>query len=488
MSPITIIAISELETNKLLSLDEGHFADLKSVDIGPAKCTNTLAALSNAEGGEIFIGIDEDQQTGSRRWRGFANPEAANGHVQIFEQLFPLGRDFSYDFLKSPVDAGLVLKVEVKKTRDIKRASNGKVYVRRGAMNLPVVSEEDLARLSHNKGITSFEIEPINADPEIVTNSETIIEFMLEVIPNAEPEDWLRKQQLLIEGKPTVAGTVLFADEPQALLPKRCGIKVYRYKTKNEDGSRETLDFTPLSVEGCAYEQIRNAVARTIDIIESIQVSTSEGLESVRYPPTALHEIITNAVLHRDYSVADDVHVKIFDNRVEVISPGTLPGHVTPRNILEERFARNGVVVRLINKFPDPPNKDVGEGLNTAFSAMRTMNLKDPVIEEDEASVTVTLKHEPLASPQEMIIEYLQERGRITNKEARDICYIGSENKMKRIFQKMMEQDLIERVPGTTRYTAAYQLVEAGGPKFVAIAEENTLFDLGSDANDSEER
>jgi ATP-dependent DNA helicase RecG len=331
MSPITVNTISELESNKLLSLNEGHFVDLKSIDISPAKSTNTLAALSNAEGGEVFIGIDEDQRTDSRRWRGFANPEAANGHIQIFEQLFPLGRDFSYDFLESPVGEGLVLKVEVKKTRDIKRASNDKVYVRRGAQNLQVVSEEGLARLSRNKGITSFETEPINADPETITNSETIIGFMLEVIPNAEPEDWLRKQQLIIEGKPTVAGTVLFADEPQALLPKRCGIKVYRYRTRNEEGSRETLDFTPQSIEGCAYDQIRDAVAVTIEIIESIQISTSEGLESVKYPPPALHEIITNAVLHRDYSVADDVHVKIFDNRVEVTSPGTLPGHVTPK-------------------------------------------------------------------------------------------------------------------------------------------------------------
>jgi len=54
-----------------------------------------------------FISDDEDQRTGSRRWRGFANPEA-NGHIQIFEQLFPLGRDF--DFLEPPLDEGLLLR------------------------------------------------------------------------------------------------------------------------------------------------------------------------------------------------------------------------------------------------------------------------------------------------------------------------------------------------------------------------------------------
>jgi ATP-dependent DNA helicase RecG len=213
--------------------------------------------------------------------------------------------------------------------------------------------------------------------------------------------------------------------------------------------------------QGYGYNQILDAVTKTVKLIESIQVSTPEGLERVRYPRTALHEIITNAVLHRDYSIADNVHVKVFDNCVEVTSPGTLPGHVTPANILSERFARNGVIVRLINKFPNPPSKDVGEGLNTAFSAMRTMNLKDPVVAQDEGSVTVVLKHEPLATPEEIIIEFLQKHGRITNRQAREVCFIGSENKMKRVFQKMMNQGVIERVPDTTRYTAAYQLKEA---------------------------
>jgi ATP-dependent DNA helicase RecG len=65
--------------------------------------------------------------------------------------------------------------------------------------------------------------------------------------------------------------------------------------------------------------------------------------------------------------------VRIFDSRIEVQSPGRLPAHVTPKNILDERFARNGALVRLLNKFPDPPNRDAfpihaAEGLRTARS------------------------------------------------------------------------------------------------------------------------
>ncbi len=51
-------------------------------------------------------------------------------------------------------------------------------------------------------------------------------------------------------------------------------------------------------------------------------------------------------------------------------------------------------IVRLINKFPNPPNKDVGEGLNTAFKAMKELRLKQPEIIETETSVIVIIKHE----------------------------------------------------------------------------------------------
>jgi ATP-dependent DNA helicase RecG len=473
MKPIVTTELSAVETDRLLVLDEGHFSELKAVDISPSKLTRTIAAFSNAEGGELFIGIDEDKTTGTRSWRGFSKVEDANGHLQAFEDLFPLGIDYQYDFLNSANRPGLVLKVQVAKSREIKSASDGKVYIRRGAQNLPVETQERIEILKRDKGLTSFENEPVNCDQTFVTNSQTIIGFMLEVIPTSEPEPWLHKQMILIDSKPTVAAVVLFADEPQAILPKRSGVKIYRYKTSAEQGTRESLEFDPISIEGCAYIQITQAVAKTQSIIQSVRVRTADGLQSVRYPVTAIHEIITNAVLHRDYSIADDIHIRIYDNRVEVSSPGTLPGHVTPDNILEERFARNGAIVRLINKFPNPPNKDVGEGLNTAFAAMREMKLRDPQIAQTGGYVTVVLRHEPLASPEETILKYLQSHGEIANRQAREICYIGSENRMKTILQRMVADEFIELVPGRTRYNAAYRL--PAGPIREPEAKQGTL-------------
>lgn len=196
----------------------------------------------------------------------------------------------------------------------------------------------------------------------------------------------------------------------------------------------------------------------TVETVEAIRMMGSSGLERVQYPEVTLHEIITNAALHRDYSIADDIHVRVFDNRIEVESPGRLPAHITPANILDERYARNGGIVRWINKFPDPPNKDVGEGLRTAFDAMRSLKLKPPIISETANAVLVTIRHETLASPEEMIVAYLANNEEISNSVVRLLSGIGSENKVKRILQKKVKAGELEPVPDRSLRDAADRL------------------------------
>jgi ATP-dependent DNA helicase RecG len=239
-------------------------------------------------------------------------------------------------------------------------------------------------------------------------------------------------------------------------------VKLYRYKTSLEGGTRDTLVGTPESIEGPAYDLIKASVQRTQDLINQLQVLGPEGLVQITYPPETLHEVITNAILHRDYSVADDVHIRVFDNRVEIESPGRLPAHITPKNILDERFARNGSIVRIINKFPDPPNKDVGEGLNTAFAAMRSLKLKDPVIEERSNAVVVHIRHEKIASAEEIVLEYLRVNSMITNGTGRQLTGIDSENAMKNVFYRLRDRELLEQVPDLKGSKAAWRLTTKG--------------------------
>lgn len=449
--------ISSDELSKIYQRNESHFLDFKSKAIQPGKLTRTISAFANADGGELFIGIVEPSSGGPKTWDGFDSEEAANGFIQAFEQIMPLGQGLRLIFLSSSENNGLVLHVEVFKSRDIVQTTSKEVYLRRGAQNLPLNTPEALERLRLNKGISSFEYQTVNAPAILLTASVEVSDFMMEIVPHQQPEIWLRKQMLIVEDKPTVAGCILFAEEPQAILPKRCGIKVYRYRTIEEEGTRESLDGVPATIEGCAYKQTYAAVAATKVIVEGIRRMSAQGLITIEYPEETLHEIITNAVLHRDYSIPDDIHIRIYDNRVEVESPGVLPGHITPLNILDERFARNGNIVRIINKFPNPPNKDVGEGLNTAFRAMKRLQLKEPEIVQKESSVLVIIKHEQLASPEERIMEFLTARSTINNGEARDICVIREDWRIRSIFSRMVDAGMIEKVPGSNTSNTAYR-------------------------------
>jgi ATP-dependent DNA helicase RecG len=142
MNGIQIIPISDAEVRKILTIEEGHFVDVKAIETSPGRLTKAIAALSNAEGGELFIGIDEGGVKKGRRWRGFSNQEAANAHIQVFEQLFPLGTDYKYDFLGNDHQTGLVLKIQVAKTRDIRGHGSAGVVLRQANENANVNSEQ----------------------------------------------------------------------------------------------------------------------------------------------------------------------------------------------------------------------------------------------------------------------------------------------------------------------------------------------------------
>ena len=435
--------LSEKDLISLFAIEENHFNDFKSKDIDGKKLSRTISAFANASGGDIYLGIREENDTKIKHWEGFKAIEDANGFIQMISNLLVLTNNYEVIFLKHPVLETYVLQITIFKTQSIVYCSDGKVpYVRKGAQNLPCDNPAKIRRLELDKGISSFENEIVaESDLSDIDNSIVWEKFKNSIVPDTNTETWLKKQRLYIDGKLTVAALLLFSDEPQICIPKRSSIKIFRYQTSGE-AERDTLVGVPITVEGCAYSQIYEAVSKTKEIIESIRKFGKE-FETIEYPEETLHEIITNAVLHRDYSIATDIQIRIFDNRVEVESPGKLPGYVTVENILTAQSARNPKIVRLINKFPEAPNKDVGEGLNTAFEAMAKLRLKSPIIKENDNSVLVIIKHEKLASPEELVVDYLLNNDSITNRIGRNITGIKSENSMKRIFWKLRDAGMV---------------------------------------------
>lgn len=439
--------ITEMELMRIFDIQENHFNDFKAKDISGKKFSKIVSAFANASGGDVYIGIREENETKIKHWEGFTSIEDANSFIQVLDSISTAEYFYEIDFLKHPTLYTYVLKVTVFKTNAIIHTTDNKIFVRKGAQSLPADTQEKIRRLELDKGINSYENEVVG-ESEIsdATESNVYREFSKAIIPDTEPRKWLAKQRLLQGDKLTVAGELLFSDEPQICLPKRSSIKIFRYKTTGI-ADRDTLFEDPITIEGCVYKLIYSAVSKTKEIIESIR-KLGAGFENIKYPEETLHEIITNAVLHRDYSITTDIQIRVFDNRVEIESPGKLPGHVTLDNILDAQAARNPKIVRLINKFPDAPNKDVGEGLNTAFEAMNKLRLKAPEISELENSVLVVIKHEKLASPEEIVIEYLLKNDSIKNGIGRTITGIKSENTMKNVFYRLRDRGFIILVKG----------------------------------------
>lgn len=464
--------IEELDAIAILNKDENHFFDITSKQGDGWVTQKKCSAFSNSDGGEFYIGIIDKKGKAVRdgifgRWDGFTNQEEANSFIQnAFRGLSPGIEHLSFEFItiKNNDKIGKVLLVRVEKSPNVQRTADNKVYVRKGAQCLELVGQA-ITDLQLSKGATSYENQLVaNYDVGELHTSKTLLNFLQEYSPKTDPSAFLKKQNLAqivnSQEQATYAGILLYGENPSASLPKKCAVKVSRYDTSEITPLREHLKRQE-TVEAPLINQIEQSIRIVQQMVESVPIMGAKGLEKAKYPQEAIKEIIVNAIIHRDYNISDDVLVFVFNNRIEVQSPGILPGHVTTENILKERFARNPKVVRLLNKYPNPPNKDIGEGLNTAFQKMMEVRLKPPVITVKHNRVIVVLPHQPLASPEEQIMEYLKTHTEITNRIAREITGIRSENAVKKHFTTLLTRGILERVPGKRGRSSAWRLKKA---------------------------
>jgi ATP-dependent DNA helicase RecG len=433
-----IVEISLEQALALCSRHEDQFFDRKSRASKGKTAQKIVVAFGNADGGEVAFGIKDDSEESdpSKRLDLFADPEEANDVLQAIFAVNP-ALNFRYAFYRVSEHAGVLLRVFVEKGQHVHSTADNTVYRRLGAASVAVRDPEEITRIAFGKGAISYETTKLNGQPpEAVVESDEA-KYLTSSIPEGpdgliDREDWT----------PNAAGALVLASNPQGLVSTRCECRVIFYDTREEKPEREHLKINE-TIGGPLYRQIHKTVSRVTEILSDISILTSAGLKKVDYPPEAVWEIITNAIIHRDYSIADDVQIIIFQNRIEIISPGSLPAFVNLNNILDVRFSRNPKIVRTLRRYPDPPNQDLGEGLNTAYQKMQDRRLKPPIIEIGQNRVKVTIAHAPLASPEDTLIEFLKNNDVITNKQARDLTGIKSENQMKEVLYRLRDQDLI---------------------------------------------
>jgi ATP-dependent DNA helicase RecG len=157
--------------------------------------------------------------------------------------------------------------------------------------------------------------------------------------------------------------------------------------------------------------------------------------EETEYPMIAVREALVNAVAHRDYRIMGRrIEVMMFKDRLEVSSPGGLPGYITLKNIVDEHFSRNP---RLVNGLLQWGYiEELGLGVDKMIEAMVALGHPSPDFRATAHSFTVILRkghevgaHHPMPQwesnmneRQMKALQWVQERGRITNRDYRQLC------------------------------------------------------------------
>jgi ATP-dependent DNA helicase RecG len=441
--------IDQDEVNSLLALNEDHFNDVKSNRINPAKLQETFVAFANSDGGDLYIGIEDKSETGERII-GFGEQEDANGVIStLLEETTPAVENVLIEFIEVECK-GLILHFGIPKSPKVHYTAAGHCYIRVNASKRKIKGER-ITQLGYSKGAEPYERRALDdVDIEDIVEGDLLPSYMERVGTHLDPKTFLRKQRLLSkkggERMPNVGSVLLFDDEPQATLETRCAVKVYRLRTTEAEYKREQLEEMPVTINGDVENVIERTINQVAKYIDGASFQDAGKIVKLNYPSEALKEILVNAVIHRDYSLNDDIHVRIFDNRVEVQSPGKLPGYMSIYNLYDERFSRNPNVVRMLHNLPNPVNHDIGEGLDTAKNELKKAGLVDPFFEEKENAFLVTIKHQKLASVEDVILQYFQENpgSSISNKLVRQLSGEDDMQKVKLALQKLRTNGVIK--------------------------------------------
>src|SRR3984893_4971312 len=181
------IVISDDEFAKIADRDESHFFDIKQHAATGKSIQKIGAAFSNADGGELIIGI-KDKKTGeplNKRWEGIVDIEQLNEKLQAVFEVKP-ALDVAYEFLKRETVGGYALRVLIEKGTRVSATPDGKIYLRQGAQSLPVADPDRVQQLSFAKGASSFEdILLADLPAEQIVESPVLTSFLGDYSPTS---------------------------------------------------------------------------------------------------------------------------------------------------------------------------------------------------------------------------------------------------------------------------------------------------------------
>jgi ATP-dependent DNA helicase RecG len=359
----------------------------------------TLAAMANADGGELVVGIEDG---GAVTGVPLAEDKVALilGAPRDANYVVPPLRCISREVTST--GGARVIHFAVEWSPEVHRLADGRYLLRVGNQSVPFAADQ-IAALKQTKSQGLFERSyPPGASLDDV-DLELVASLRGRLRGNGSPEDVLRAYRL-IEGRngravPCLAALLLFGKDPARWHP-RCGIDFVRWEGTERRAGAELNIAKRVRVEhplALLIEKSREAIQPFIRERQSLEdLFFTERLE---YPTFVWQEAIVNAVAHRDYSIQGaGVEVWMFDDRIEIRSPGLPPYPVTVEALARREHlhvSRNPLMVRVLADLGYM--RDLGEGIPRMFGEMEREGFYPPRLEVvGGALFHVVLRNQPV--------------------------------------------------------------------------------------------
>ncbi len=327
-----------------------------------------MIAMANSKGGDILIGVED--KTGKvvgldyRELQSIGSTIANIATNLVKPQIFPTTEVVNVDMGRE-VKKVLVVHVEEGIAKPYKDR-NGTIWIKQGSDKRRLTDNNEQLRLFQHSGLVYID-EMIVPGTSVSDIDKDKVEEYLKKIEDSDtdiPEEQLYVNlNILKEGQMTLGGLLFFAKDPQKYRPVFCikAVSFFGNDIAGNDyrGSKDIIGTIPEM-----FEQAMGFFNTYLEHKQKDQNFNTTG--QLEISPVALEELLQNALTHRDYSKNAPVRLLIFDDRVEIISPGALPNSLTVENIkMGNTVVRNNLVVSFSSKLMK--YRGLGSGVRRAL-------------------------------------------------------------------------------------------------------------------------